>query len=108
MPEITELIDRVKKEGRFSLTEAESKILLSAYGIPVVEEAIVTGEEEAVSMSREMGFPVVLKGHGARLIHKTERGLVKLNLRSVSEVRRAYRQIKAAAAEDWEGCLIQP
>jgi acyl-CoA synthetase (NDP forming) len=105
---VAELIDRVKKEDRLSLTEAESKILLSAYGIPVVEEAVVTSEDEAVSRSREMGFPVVLKGHGARLTHKTERGLVKVNLRSVSEIRRAYRQIKASAAEDWEGCLIQP
>jgi acyl-CoA synthetase (NDP forming) len=105
---VAELIDRVKKEERLSLTEAESKQLLSAYGIPVVEEAIVTSEDEAVSRSREMGFPVVLKGLGARLTHKTERGLVKLNLRSVSEIRRAYRQIKAAAAKDWEGCLIQP
>lgn len=105
---VAELIDRVKKEDRLSLTEVESKILLSAYGIPVVEEAVVTSEDEAVSRSREMGFPVVLKGHGARLTHKTERGLVKVNLRSVSEIRRAYRQIKASAAEDWEGCLIQP
>jgi acyl-CoA synthetase (NDP forming) len=105
---VAELIDRAQKEERSCLTEAESKILLSAYGIPVVEEAIVTSEDEAVAKSRETGFPVVLKGYGARLIHKTERGLVKLNLRSVAEIRRAYRQIKAAAAEDWEGCLIQP
>jgi acetyltransferase len=88
---VAELIDRVKKEERLSLTEAESKILLSAYGIPVVEEAVVTSEDEAVSRSREMGFPVLLKGHGAKLTHKTERGLVKVNLRSVSEIRRAYR-----------------
>lgn len=105
---VAELIDRVKKEERLSLTEAESKILLSAYGISIVEEAIVTCEDEAVSMSKEIGFPVVLKGHGVKLTHKTERGLVKVNLRSVSEIRRAYRQIKASAAEDWEGCLIQP
>jgi acyl-CoA synthetase (NDP forming) len=105
---VAELIDRAKKEARSCLTEAESKKLLSAYGIPVVEEAIVTSEDEAVSISREMGFPVVLKGHGVRLTHKTERGLVKVNLRRVSEIRRAYRQIKAAAGQDWEGCLIQP
>ena len=82
--------------------------MLSAYGIPVVEETVVSSGDEAVSRSREMGFPVVLKRHGAKLTHKTERGLVKVNLRSVSEIRRAYRQIKAAAAKDWEGCLIQP
>jgi acyl-CoA synthetase (NDP forming) len=51
---------------------------------------------------------VVLKGLGANLTHKTERGLVKVNLRSVAEVRRAYREITQSAGPDWEGCLIQP
>ncbi|MBI9074555.1 MAG: acetate--CoA ligase family protein [Desulfatibacillum sp.] len=108
MSRVAKLIDRVKKEERLSLTEAESKTLLGAYGIPVVEEAIVTSEEDAVSRSLEMGFPVVLKGHGSRLTHKTERGLVKVNLRSESEILEAFRQIKESAGEDWEGCLIQP
>ncbi len=108
MSGVAALIDRAKREQRVTLTESESKLLLGAYGVPVVEEAVVTSEDEAVCKSREMGFPVVLKGHGARLTHKTERGLVKVNVRSVSEIRRAYRQIKAAAAKDWEGCLVQP
>jgi acyl-CoA synthetase (NDP forming) len=106
--EAIELIDRARKDGRQSLTEAESKRLLSLYGIPVVKETIVTEEEEAVIQSGATGFPVVLKGLGAKLIHKTERGLVKINLRSAEEVRRAYREIKESAGEDWEGCLIQP
>ena len=101
-------IDRVRKEERLSLTEAESKSLLSTYGIPVVEEFVVTSEEEALSRSREIGFPVVLKGLGAQLTHKTERGLVKVNLCSVEKIRQAYGEIKTAAGEDWEGCLIQP
>ena len=106
--EVVELIDRARKDGRQSLTEAESKRLLSLYGIPVVKETIVTEEEEAVIQSGATGFPVVLKGLGAKLTHKTERGLVKINLRSAEEVRRAYREIKESAGEDWEGCLIQP
>lgn len=105
---VAKLIERVKKEERLSLTEAESKTLLNAYGIPVVEEAVVTSEDEAVAVSKELGLPVVLKGYGTRLTHKTERGLVKVNLRSASEIRKAYRQIKTSANKDWEGCLIQP
>ncbi|MGD0278882.1 MAG: acetate--CoA ligase family protein [Smithella sp.] len=108
MSNAAELIERAKKEKRLSLTESESKTLLRNYGIPVVEEAVAESEDDAVSLSREMGFPVVLKGHGSKLTHKTERGLVSVNLRSVSEVRHAYRRIKASAADDWEGCLIQP
>jgi acyl-CoA synthetase (NDP forming) len=105
---VTEITDQARKEGRLSLTEAESKSLLSLYGIPVVEEATAVSEDDAIAQSREIGLPVVLKGLGARLIHKTERGLVKVNLKSDDEVRQAYRHIKDAAGEDWEACLIQP
>ncbi len=104
----SEVINRVRREGRLSLTEAESKSLLGLYGIPVVEEAIVLNEDDAIIQSRRMGFPVVLKGMGSRLTHKTERGLVKANLKCYDEVLQAYNYIKTAAGDDWEACLIQP
>jgi len=106
--EVYELIGRARREGRSSLTEFESKKLLSFYCVPVVEEAVVETEDEAVARSGNMGFPVVLKGLGAKLTHKTERGLVRLNLKSEDEVRSAYGAIKKSSAEDWEGCLVQP
>src|SRR5664280_3763188 len=102
------LIDQARKDRQQFLTEAQSKRLLNLYGIPVVEETIVTDEEEAVIQSGVTGFPVVLKSLGAKLTHKTERGLVKISLRSAEDVRRSYREIKAAAGGDWEGCLVQP
>jgi len=103
-----ELIGQARKEGRFSLNEAESKTLLSHYGLPIVEETVVVSEEAAVAQARVMGFPVVLKGLGSKLTHKTERGLVRLNLWSVEDVRRAYHEIQASAGADLEGCLLQP
>lgn len=105
---VVELINRVRKEKRLSLTEAESKTLLSAYGIPVVKEIIIISEDDAVLQSKAIGFPVVLKGLGTKLTHKTERGLVKVNLKSEEEVRQAYNKIKDSAGNDWEACLIQP
>jgi acyl-CoA synthetase (NDP forming) len=56
----------------------------------------------------ESGFPVVLKGLGTKLSHKTERGLVKLNLRNKIDVRRSAREIADAAGCDLEGFLLQP
>ncbi len=103
-----DLIRRARKEGRLSLNEAESKTLLSQYGLPIVEETVVVKERAAIAQARKMGFPVVLKGLGAKLTHKTDRGLVKLNLSSVEDVRRAYREIQASAGADLEGCLLQP
>jgi acyl-CoA synthetase (NDP forming) len=105
---VANFIDRARRENRLSLTEAESKQILSYYGIPVVEETIVMNEDEAVAQSQKTGYPVVLKGLGAKLTHKTERGLVKVNLKSDEEVRDAFQYIKKAAGEDWEACLIQP
>ncbi len=103
-----EVIGQAFKEGRLSLNEAESKILLNQYGIPIVEETVVDNEEAAIAQARVMGFPVVLKGLGAKLTHKTERGLVKMNLSSVEDVRHAYHEIQASAGADLEGCLMQP
>ena len=103
-----ELIQKAKNAGRRALTEAESKQVLRHYGIPTVEEWVVQNGAEAVRRAKEIGFPVVLKGLGARLTHKTERGLVKINLRNQTELRQAARQIAAAAGEDLEGMLLQP
>ena len=103
-----DLIEKAKSVGRTALTEAESKQILKHYGIPVVEEWVVKTEEDAARQAQAAGFPVVLKGLGTKLTHKTERGLVKLNLKNRTDVRKAARQIMRAAGQDLEGLLIQP
>jgi len=104
----TDLIKKAKAENRAALNEAEAKRFLAAYGVPVVHEAVATGPEEAGDKARDLGFPVVLKGMGWKLTHKTERGLVRLGLSSADEVRKAARRMAAAAGKDLEGFLIQP
>lgn len=101
-------IMRLRAQGRLSMTENESKKLLKDYGVPVVKDKVVDRVNEAVLYAQKIGFPVVVKGHGAKLSHKTERGLVKTNLKSAREVCEAFRDIKASAGMDWEGCLIAP
>lgn len=108
MTKADRLIRQAQARGRLSLTEAESKKLLADYGVPVVRDMIAENAEDAVSQAQKIGFPVVLKGHGPKLLHKTERGLVKTNLQSVKDVRAAYQIVKKAAGEDAEGCLIAP
>ncbi|MEW6265671.1 MAG: acetate--CoA ligase family protein [Thermodesulfobacteriota bacterium] len=95
-------------QGRRTLTEAESKRFLGAYGVPVVPETTAVGPREALAAARAIGFPVVLKGLGVKLTHKTERGLVKLNLTGPEEFNEAARGIAAAAGQDLEGFLVQP
>jgi acyl-CoA synthetase (NDP forming) len=102
------LIKRVRAEGRQSMTESESKKLLECYGVPVVKDKVVQNVNDAVSQAQKIGFPVVVKGHGAKLTHKTERGLVRTNIKSAGEIREAFRAIRKSAGIDWEGCLISP
>lgn len=103
-----EIIENAKNQNRNTLTEAESKEILKQYGIPVVAEKVAATVEEAEETAGKMGYPVVLKGLGAKLTHKTEKGLVKLNLQSKVEVKKAAIYIKDAAGADLEGYLIQP
>ncbi|MEE9913600.1 MAG: acetate--CoA ligase family protein [Deltaproteobacteria bacterium] len=105
---VRELIDRARRENRATLSEVESKTVLSCFGIPVVCEAAARTEEQAAAEALKMGFPVVVKGLGANLTHKTERGLVLVNLCAADDVRRAFREIRDAAGADWEACLVQP
>ena len=105
---IEPLLSRVKAAGRKALTEAESKQVLGAHGVPVIHETVAASAREAAEAAVAMGFPVVLKGLGATLLHKTERGLVHLNLDSDEAVRRAAGAIEQEAGDDLQGLLVQP
>ena len=96
--EAARIIDDVRKSDRTLLTEAESKALLSAYGIPVVPTVVATSEEEAVERARQLGGAVVLKIYSHTITHKTDVGGVKLDLKSEADVRKAYREIALGSA----------
>jgi acyl-CoA synthetase (NDP forming) len=104
----SKIIEKAKTESRKTLTEAEAKNLLKQYGIPVVQEISVMSQSDLENAAQSIGYPVVLKGLGSRLTHKTEKGLVKLNLKNKEEVHSASVFIKEAAGDDLEGFLIQP
>ena len=91
-----------------SLSESESKQLLAGYGVPVVKEIIAKDIEDAVRVASVLSFPVVLKGNGAKLTHKSDRGLVRLGLTNIVQVREAAMAVREAAGTDLEGYIIQP
>ena len=101
------------KHRRTLLTELESKQILSAYGIPVVESHVARTAEQAVEIARKLGYPVVLKVHSHTITHKSDVGGVKLCLRSAAAVAKAFHAIKEsvarkAGAEDFLGVTVQP
>ena len=91
-----------------ALNENQAKNFLKKFGVPTVTEAIATNSNDAVDAARQIGFPVVLKGFGSSLLHKTERGLVHLNLLNPQDVENAAQFITAEAKAELEGFIIQP
>jgi len=94
-------LDRIlsRAAGHKFLSEVESKALLKAYGIASPKEAVAGSEREAAALAKKIGFPVVAKAVAASLAHKSDIGGVILGLKSVSEVRAAYRRLTGAVAK---------
>jgi acetyl-CoA synthetase (ADP-forming) len=90
-----------------SLSEHESKLLLAEYGIPVTGEAVVNTADEAVAQALKIGFPVVLKGSGETISHKTELNLIALDLKSEAEVRQAFDELTANKKAEVKEVLVQ-
>ena len=100
------LVKNALEAGKTALNEAESKSILGCYGVPVVAESIAATVDQAVAVAADFGFPVVLKGIGENLLHKTESGLVRLNLTDEKSVAVAADHILKAAPG--AQLLVQP
>jgi acetyltransferase len=108
-----DIVHRIRQSGRTLLNEFESKQLLAAYGIPVVETRVAETEDEAASCARKIGYPVVLKLLSNTIAHKTDVDGVYLGLQNADQVRTAFRSIRAsvtekAGAEHFIGVTVQP
>jgi len=95
------------------LSEAVSKKLLEAYGIPTASPLPAATADEAVTIAGEMGYPVVLKILSPDITHKTDVGGVVLNLGDEAEVREAFERIVSTAKSkrpdaSIEGVTVQP
>jgi len=82
-------------QGLSALDEGQAKVLLAGYGISVPEGGLARNEDEAAAIARRLDGPVVVKAIGSRITHKTERGLVALDLRGYEAVRTAARSLLA-------------
>ena len=102
-----QIIGKARSEGRTLLTEIESKELLRQVGISVIDTRLATSREEAVSLSKQLGFPVVLKIASPDIVHKSDAGGVKLGLKTSKQVGKAYDDILAAIRQKYSGAKIQ-
>lgn len=101
------IIEDALKRGAKTLSEFDSKKFLSEYRVNVTKETVVSKEDDAVSAAQEMGYPVVLKGSGEELAHKTELDLIALNLRDEKEVREAFQRLTSTPKAEVKEVLVQ-
>jgi acyl-CoA synthetase (NDP forming) len=105
--EITDILRKTFTRPNGTLNENEAKEILRQKGLPVVAETVVGNGAEAVSVADAMGYPVVLKGLGGQLLHKTEMGLVRTNLLGPDAVRQTAEQLLSRGDDRLEGLLVQ-
>jgi acetyltransferase len=106
------VIEKARQEGREALTEIEAKQVFEAYQLPVTHSRVAKSEDEAVKLATEIGFPVVMKIVSPQILHKSDAGGVKVNIKDEAGVRATYNTIlqnaKAYKADaDIHGILIQ-
>ena len=100
-----DIVNEAIKKGQKNLSEYDSKRVLASYGIPITREKLAKSADEAVAFAKEMGYPMVLKGCSATLTHKTEKGVIRVGLKSDAEVQEAFKAIYSV--EPMDGVLVQ-
>jgi len=96
-----------------TLTEREAKEVLALYGVPVVSEKLTQSAAEAVAAAQSLGLPVAMKVESPDIPHKTEAGVIRLNLKTADDVKAAYDVVMANANKynakaKINGVLVQP
>jgi len=94
---VRKVLDKVKADGRNSLTAPEGKLVCDAYGIAVPGEGLAKSADDATKLAGKMGYPVVMKIVSPDILHKTEAGGVVVGVKDDAAAKAAYDQILANA-----------
>ena len=89
------IIERARKQNRTVLTEIESKELIGQAGINVNDTRLAESPSEASSISRELGFPAVLKIASPDIVHKSDSGGIRMGPLTPEQVAQAFDEIMA-------------
>ncbi len=104
---LVRMVEAFKKKRKKILSEHDAKLFLSTAGIPVTREVLVGSLEEAQKAAADIGYPIVLKGSGPDIIHKTELGLIKLNLRDEADLNKAFSELMNNPRVTLDRLLVQ-
>lgn len=107
-----QILSKAREQERTVLTEIEAKQILGEAGINCTRTVLATSSDEAVALSDEIGYPVVLKVSSVDISHKSDAGGVKVNLADRQAVEQAYDEIMSSCRSyapdaDIEGVAVQ-
>src|SRR5512133_3451010 len=88
-----EIISAARKDGRGALTEVESKLVFAAYDLPIASTQLAKTEDEAVALAKNIGYPLVMKIVSPQILHKSDAGGVKVNIKDETACREAFNTI---------------
>jgi len=91
--EALKIIETARASGRTSLTEIEAKDIFAIYGLSVTTTYLSKTEDEAVQLAKKIGYPVVMKIVSPDILHKSDAGGVKVNIKDEAGVRDAFKTI---------------
>ena len=104
---ITQVLKNKIESNQTVLTEFESKELLREIGILVPDQKLTSSKDETLSAAEEIGFPIVLKLIAEDIVHKSDTGAVKLNLKNIKEVEDAYEELMKIASQKEKKISVQ-
>jgi acyl-CoA synthetase (NDP forming) len=104
---ITEVLKSKIETNQTVLTEFESKELLREIGILVPSQKLTTSKKETISAAEEIGFPVVMKLIAEDIVHKSDTGAVKLNLKSKEDVDKSYTELMQIPSQTEKKISVQ-
>ncbi|MBW2481087.1 MAG: acetate--CoA ligase family protein [Deltaproteobacteria bacterium] len=112
-PEGQKIIDAARHDGRRALLEHEAKELFAIHGAPVTGDRLVQTPDEAVEFAQSLEKTVVLKIVSPDILHKSDAGGVRVNLKTEKDIRSAFKEITANAHQyqknaDIRGILVSP
>ena len=107
------LIEDVKSGKKQILTEFESKEILKEYDIPVPDGGLATSKEEAIEIAEDIGYPVVMKVMSPDILHKSDAGIIGLDVKDEEEIKEKWDELMDNANEyepdaNILGILINP
>jgi acetyltransferase len=88
-----EIFRKARAEGRMVLLENEAKELVSLHGVPIYVDHLVHSAKEAVEAAKRIEGDVAMKIVSPDILHKSDAGCVKLNIKTPKDIRQTFNKI---------------